>query len=70
MRYADPSPLAYARALRARGRPQAFVVVTLGNYTVACLGLAARVIDDVSRLLGRAPLTLRQYIEDCRDAWE
>jgi len=69
VRYADPSPLAYARGLRARGQPWPFVAVTLGIYTVARLGLAARVADDVPRLLGRAPIALRQYIEDYRAAW-
>jgi len=69
VRYADPSPLAYARALRAREQPWPFVAVTLGIYTAARLGLAARVTDDVPRLLWRAPLTLRRYIEDYRDAW-
>ena len=69
VRYADPSPLAYVRALRARGEPWPFIGVTLGIYTVARLGLAARVADDAPRLLGRAPITLRQYIEDYRAAW-
>lgn len=69
VRYADPSPLAYVRGRRAAGQPWPFVAVTLGIYTVARLGLAARVAADVPRLLGRAPLTLRRYIEDYRDAW-
>ncbi len=69
VRYADPSPLAYVRALRAAGQPWPFIGVTLGIYTVARLGLAARIADDLPRLLGRAPITLRQYIEDYRDAW-
>jgi len=69
VRYVDPSPLAYTRALRAAGQPWPFIGVTLGIYTAARLGLAARVTDDVPRLLGRAPIALRQYIEDYRDAW-
>ncbi len=69
VRYGDPSPLAYARTLRAAGQPWPFVAVTLGIYTAARLGLATRVTDDVPRLLGRAPITLRRYIEDYRAAW-
>jgi len=69
VRYGEPSPLAYVRALRTQGQPWPFVAVTLGIYTAARLGLAARVAADVQRLLGRAPLTLRQYIEDYRDSW-
>lgn len=61
--------LAYRRDLVAAGLPSAFVNVQLLINVVARLGLAARVDDTLPRLLGRPPLTLRQYIEDHRDLW-
>ncbi len=67
--YRDPSPLAYARHMRAQGHPWAFIGVTLALYTVARLGLAATVTPDAARLLGRPPRSLRQYIEDYRRSW-
>lgn len=68
--YRDPSPLAYARHMRAQGHPWPFVLLTIALYTTARLGLAAAVTDDLPRLLGRPPTSLRRYIEDYRGAWE
>jgi hypothetical protein len=36
----------------------------VGIYTTARLGLAGRVTDDVSQVLGRKPRTLREYVQD------
>lgn len=68
--YTNPSPLAYARHMRRAGHPWPFALITLALYTTARLGLAAGVTDDIARLLGRQPTTLRGYIEDYRGAWE
>jgi len=32
-------------------------------------GMSAQVTGEVGRLLGRPPISLRQYIEDYRSAW-
>jgi len=68
--YRNPSPLAYARHMRGQGHPWPFVLLTIALYTTARLGLAAAVTDDVARLLGRPPISLRRYIEDYRQAWD
>lgn len=68
--YRAPSLLAYARHMRAAGHPWPFILVTSTLYTTARLGLAGGITDDIARLLGRPPGTLRQYIEDYRRAWE
>lgn len=68
--YRKPSLLAFITRWKARGADTAFVVVMAGIYTTARLGLAARLTDDVPRLLGRPPISMRQYIEDYRSAWE
>jgi len=67
--YRNPSPVAYVRHMRGQGHPWAFALLTLVLYTTARLGLAAAVTDDVARLLGRPPTSLRRYIEDYRQAW-
>lgn len=68
--YADPTPWAFWRRRRDRGTPAAFVMVMLGLYTVARLGLAGRVTPDLERLLGRPPTTLRDFVVDHADAWQ
>jgi deazaflavin-dependent oxidoreductase (nitroreductase family) len=67
--YADPSPVAFARRLRARGEPLPFVAVTLGVYATARFGFAGRVTDDVERVLGRPPRSLATFVRDYRDAF-
>ena len=62
--YADPSLLAFARRMRSRGTPLPFVVVMLGIYTTARLGLAGRVTRDVETVIGREPIDLREFVAD------
>lgn len=62
--YADPSILGLVRRMRARGHPLGYVLLMVGIYTTARLGLAGRVTGDVERLLGRPPRELGEYVED------
>jgi len=68
--YTRPSPWRFVRVSRSRGVHTAFAVFMLAEYTVARLGLAARVSDDVQCVLGRAPITFRRFAEDHRDTWQ
>ncbi len=68
--YSDPSPLAFARRFRRRGYPGGMVNVMLGIYLTTRLGLAAGISPDVARLLGRPPITLRQYVRDYAATFE
>jgi uncharacterized protein YbjT (DUF2867 family) len=67
--YQRPGLLNFVRRQRARGAPWPFVLVMAGIYTTARLGLAGRLTGDVRRLLGRAPISFRQYAEVYRDSW-
>jgi uncharacterized protein YbjT (DUF2867 family) len=49
--------------------PLGFVLVMLALYTVAKFGKAARLTSETKRLLGRAPLTFRQFADDYRAVW-
>ena len=69
VRYANPSPLAFVRRMRARGLPLGFILLMLALYTTARLGLAATVTDDTTRLLGRPPIALHRYVADYRQSW-
>jgi uncharacterized protein YbjT (DUF2867 family) len=68
--YPNPSMLRFARRTRARGLPLAFVLVMLGIYTTARLGLAGRVSDDVARVLDRPPRSVREFVADYRERFE
>jgi len=67
--YRRPSLLRFARAMRARGHAPAYIGVMLGIYLTTRLGMAAAVDPAAARLLGRPPITLRQFVHDHRDAW-
>jgi hypothetical protein len=45
------------------------VVVMAGLYTVARLGLSARVTDTVESVLGRPPRSFAEYVADRRAVW-
>ncbi len=55
--------------MREQGHPWGMAIVMAGIYTTARLGLAGRVSGDLPRLLGRPPLSVRQFAEDHRDCW-
>jgi uncharacterized protein YbjT (DUF2867 family) len=67
IRYPNPSLLAFARRMRRRGKPLAFIALMCGIYTTARLGLADRLTDDSRTLLGRRPRGMRSFVEDHAD---
>lgn len=69
IRYSKPSAPHFLLRMLSRKTPLSFSLVMLAIYSTARLGLAAKVTEDTGRILGRAPLTMRQYIEDYRQAW-
>ena len=62
--YTDPSILEFVRRMRARDQPLPFVVVMLGIYTTVRFGFSARATGDVDAILGRRPITMRQFVAD------
>ncbi|MFC6952360.1 NmrA family NAD(P)-binding protein [Halorubellus litoreus] len=67
--YANPGVLEYARTEYRHGTALPFVLVQLAVYGTARLGLAGRVTDDVERVLGREPRSVREFVEDHADAF-
>jgi uncharacterized protein YbjT (DUF2867 family) len=65
--YSDPSALRFGREMRSRGMKSAFVNIMILIYTTNRLGLAARVTNDVERILGRKPLTVKDFVRDFKD---
>jgi uncharacterized protein YbjT (DUF2867 family) len=67
--YQRPSILRFFRYWHAKGATSDYILVMLGIYTTARLGLAAGIATDLPRLLGRPPTTMAQFIIDHRDLW-
>jgi uncharacterized protein YbjT (DUF2867 family) len=67
--YRRPGLARFVRHMRRRGMAWSFILVTAAIYTTARLGLAGRVTEDTARLLGRPPITLRQFASDYRGCW-
>ncbi|RJK98159.1 NmrA family NAD(P)-binding protein [Vallicoccus soli] len=71
VRYERPGALRYARhARRDLGMAPALVAVTTALHTVARLGLAGGLTDDVRRVTGRAPTSFLEFARRERAAWE
>lgn len=68
--YSSPSLLSFARRMRKYGHPWGYVVVTAGLYLSTRQGSAEAIADDVPELLGRDPITMRQYVEDYAQVWQ
>jgi len=69
--YPKPGGLRFAmHALRTLHMPPAMVAVTTAIYTVARLGRAGGLTDDVQIVTGRAPVPLREWAEQNRAVWE
>jgi len=69
--YKDPSMLRFLWRKRIQeDMPLGFVTVMIALYTVAKLGKAAGLTDTLPHLLGRPPITFRQFAEDYRAVWK
>lgn len=62
--YSRPSLPAFAWRMRQRGHPWGYIAVMAAVYLTTRLGMARTVRPDAATLLGRPPLTLRQYVGD------
>ncbi len=70
IRYPRPGALRYARhAHQQLGMPAAMVAVTTAIYTVARLGRASGLTDDVRQVTGRAPMSFAAWAHQNRAAW-
>jgi uncharacterized protein YbjT (DUF2867 family) len=69
IRYARPGLIPFILRKRREGLKWDYILVMAGIYTTARLGLAGGLTGDVQRLLGRAPITLKQFVQDYREVW-
>lgn len=68
--YSNPSPFHFAWRMKKRGNPWGYVLVTTGLYFATRRGSAEEIADGIQQLLGRDPITMRQYVEDYAEVWQ
>lgn len=67
--YTNPSPFVFFLHRLQQGTKLIFAVIQTWLYNNTRKGMADTVTNEVKRLLGRDPITLKQYIEDYRTNW-
>ncbi len=69
IRYPHPNVLQFWERMHGRHQPVGYVLVMTALYAVAALGKAGHLTGDTRRLLGRDPITFRQFAQDFAEAW-
>lgn len=68
--YRDPSIVRFIwQKWRGENTPLGFTMIMVALYTISKLGKAAGLTDETERLLGRPPITFRQFAKDYRQLW-
>ena len=68
--YRNPSVLRFVwQKWRNEHTPLGFVLIMVALYSVARLGKAAGLTDETQRLLGRPPISIRQFLNDYKMVW-
>ncbi|MGB3187740.1 MAG: NmrA family NAD(P)-binding protein [Ornithinimicrobium sp.] len=71
IRYANPGALRYIlHARRTLEMPWSMVAVTTAIYTVARLGKADGLTEDVHQVLGRDPVSFRAFAQTHANSWQ
>lgn len=68
--YVNPSILSFILCKLREGIPLNFVIVMAAIYGTAKLGKAALVTDQLAQLLGREPITLKDFASDYKSCWQ
>lgn len=68
--YANPSPLRFAWRLWRQRHPLGYIAVVTTIYLTTRFGLAEKVTSTTAALLGRPPITMKQFLADYAPTWE
>ena len=67
--YRNPSAIQFLVKSIRNGIPTGYALIMTWLYTQTRKGMSAQVTGETARLLGRPPVTLRQYVQDYRALW-
>lgn len=62
--YTNPSIYSFWKKMRNKGMKKDFIIVMIGIYTTAKLGLAKKVTVDLKELLGKEPIKFEEFVVD------
>ncbi|HDR4948994.1 TPA: SDR family oxidoreductase [Bacillus cereus] len=65
--YTNPSIFTFRKRMIQKGLKNDFIMVMIGIYTTARLGLAKKITLDLEQLLERKPITLKQFAHNYRE---
>ncbi len=67
--YSNPKSKVFVNKMLTYGFPKDFVKVMKMIYFIVRLGKADQIYPDVEEILGKKPITMRQFIKDHTDRW-
>lgn len=67
--YRNPSIPAFVWKTLQRGKPLGLTLIMSYLYTQTKYGMSAKVTEDVEKILGRIPISLKQFAIDYRHVW-
>lgn len=67
--YKNPGLLRFRKERISRGTPKAFATVMMFLYLMTKLGTAKEITHDLEKLLGREPISFKQYVIDHKENW-
>ncbi|MFB7121560.1 SDR family oxidoreductase [Bacillus tropicus] len=65
--YTNPSIFKFRKRMIQKGLKNDFIMVMIGIYTTARLGLAKKITQDLEQLLEREPTNLKKFAHDYRE---
>ena len=68
--YQNPSVAEYVERLRVNGSPEEFIKVQKMLYFVVRHNFSSGTKSDITKLLGREPITFKQFVHDYAHSWE
>jgi uncharacterized protein YbjT (DUF2867 family) len=69
IQYRNPNPLTFFLETIRRGSSFSYAFVVTSLYLSTRFGMAEPVTDAVERMIGRKPISFKQYTEDYKEAW-
>ncbi len=69
IRYTNPMIPTFIFQQLRQGQKLGFTLVVTALYTITRFGNAKTITDDVSRILGRKPISFSQFARDYREIW-
>ena len=69
IRYTRPNPIRFFIRMLRKGHPIGYAIVVTALYSATRAGNAEEMTADVQKILGRPPITFREFAEGYREVW-